>query len=198
MLLRKMTDGNAKRSMIFAANAICYVRRNNHLKVSSRTFDLLRKELAKSKTGIPRSEETKRKMSESKKGKKMSESAKIAISKGVKSERSLWSQEKKDEISNRLSIILRGKKRTEETKKKISNSSKGRTHAGAKLWELQSPSGEIFKVFGLSKFCNEQLITWKPLSNSIDGIRVIKGASKGWVVLSRSEKWGSKNLNIHY
>lgn len=195
MLLRKMTSGNDKRLMIFAANAICYVRRNTHLKVSSRTFDLLRKELAKSKTGIPRSKETRRKISESKKGRKMSESTKIAISKGVKLERSSWSLEKKEEISNRLSKILRGKKRTEETKKKISNSSKGRTQAGAKLWELQSPSGEIFKVFGLAKFCKDQSITWKPLSNSINGIHVTKGASKGWVVLSRSEKWGSKNLD---
>lgn len=184
LLLRKMTIGDDKRKMSYAAFAISHVRRNNKLKIRARIFEILRKEYGASRLGIPRSEETKRKISKSKKDVPLSQDAKDAIRRGVK-QRHL-DHPASEETRKKIGNAHRGKIYRDETRKKIGSASEGRIQSGAKNWILLSPIGVEHKVYCLKKFCMENNLTWKPLSNSQNGIPIVKGASKGWSVVARS------------
>ena len=188
MLLRKMTIGEDKKKMSFAAFAVSRVRRNSKLKINSRTFDLLRRELSNARTGVPRSAETKRKISESKIGQRLSKEAIESITKGIK-------QRYRDrpvslETRKKIGNLHRGKTLSDETKNKIGAASKGRTVGGEKEWTLKDPLGNIYKIVMLSKFCKERGLPWKSISNT-EGTNtpVTKGIAKGWIVIKSSRLW---------
>ncbi len=142
-----------------------------------------KKNLSKIKLGIPRSEETKRRISESRTGITLSQEARDAIARGVKQR--FIDHPVSEETRKKIGDAHRGKVYGDETRKKISAASKGRIQSGAKNWILLSPIGVEHEVYCLKRFCMENNLTWKPLSNSTNGIPIIKGSSKGWSVISR-------------
>jgi hypothetical protein len=185
MLLRKMTTGDAKKKMSFAAFAVSRVRRNDQLKITSRSFELLRMELSQARKGIPRSIETRRKISESKTGQILSAKTRDAISRGIK-QRYLdhpVSPETKIKIGN----VHRGKTMSDKTKAKIGASSKGRTAGGQKQWILKDSVGTIHTVTCLSDFCKDRGLPWKSISRTEGtNVAVSRGIAKGWSVLYSS------------
>jgi hypothetical protein len=130
----------------------------------------------------PHTEETRLKISESKKGIPLSNDAKSAISSGLIK----YYQENtvSDEIRLKIGNAHRGKVLSEETKRKVGAASKGRVQSGAKHWVLISPDGVTHNVYNLKAFCDPLGINWKVLSNSSFGIPMVKGKAKGWLVVS--------------
>lgn len=184
LLLRKMTVGRDKQRMSCAAWALARVRINrDDVKVTSRLFETLRRELSLSKKGIPRSAETKQKCSLAKLGKPLSDQHKAAIKAGSKPR--VVSAEERHSISMRH----KGKQYSDETKLKIGEASKGRK-SGVKLWLLQSPNGARLQIRDLEAFCIETFGTTmqrKALAKTLlTGAEVSRGSAKGWRVLNKS------------
>lgn len=184
LLLRKMTVGRDKQRMSCAVWALARVRINRvDVKVTSRLFETLRRELSASKKGVPRSAETKRKCSLAKLGKPLSDQHKAAIKAGSKPR--IVSVEERYAIS----IRHKGKQYSDETKLKIGEASRGRK-AGVKLWLLQSPSGAQLQIRDLEAFCIEHfgtIMQRKALAKTLlTGVKVSRGSAKGWRVLSKS------------
>lgn len=140
MMLARMTVGKAKKSMINAAFNMSHLKAAYHqrnYKVNSHLYETLRKQYADSRRG-PRSEETKRKMSEAAKKRKrgpLSDAHKEAIRQGhlgikVSDEgRAAIAAGCRKKFENpaereKISAGLRGKTLSEETKLKISESVK--------------------------------------------------------------------------
>jgi hypothetical protein len=121
-LLVKMTENDNKRKMSFAFWCFCILKNEyqDRHKVTAQQYEiakLLKKEY--SRRGYTHTEESKQKMSDSKKGKP----SKL---KGIPTGRKI---EYTDEIRQKISQSKLGKKRkpfTEETKQKMSKSGKGR------------------------------------------------------------------------
>ena len=190
-LLTKMTEGTANRSMHFAMWSISRLRHKHlqPLNINSRTFSKIRKKYAEqqslNKIGVPRSAETKRKISESKIGQQLSEEAIKSITKGIKQRY----HDRPVSLETRIKIgnLHRGKTLSDETKNKIGAASKGRTAGGEKEWTLKDPFGNIYKIVMLSKFCKERGLPWKSISNT-EGTNtsVTKGIAKGWIVIQSS------------
>lgn len=198
LLLRKMVIGEAKMKMQYAS--LLMADFNKTIKKTSRLYYHLKEQARKAKTGRKLSEETKQKIGQSKigkkrsedlkrklslikTGKKLSDEHKIKISIGVK--KRMRDNPPSLETKLKLSNALKGRIFSKEHKQKIGNASKNRIQGGAKYWTVQSPTGEIYNVFCLRRFCKEHNITWKPLSRNENGTKIVKGKSKGWIVLSR-------------
>lgn len=139
-LLTKMTTGAAKRSMVFALNR---VRTSGKYLPNSRTVEAVREMYASQLRGVPRTEETRRKISEKVKGFEMPEEAKAKISVAFKGKPK--SDSFKQQMSERLndpvrdaerrtkiSAALKGRGMSEETKRKISETRK-KKHAEGTL-----------------------------------------------------------------
>jgi hypothetical protein len=188
MLLRKMTIGEDKKKMSFAAFAVSRVRRNSQLRINSRTFDLLRHELSNARTGVPRSVETKQKISKAKIGTTLSDSTKLAISIGTKQR--YYDHPVSEETRTKIGMVHKGKTLSVETKNKIGLASKGRTTGGEKEWTLKDPLRNLYKIVMLSKFCKERGLPWKSISNT-EGTNtpVTKGIAKGWIAIKSSRLW---------
>ena len=183
LLLTKMTTGNDRRKMVAAVNATAYVRRFQDVRLSGRTFQKLRAELADQKRGIPRSEETRKKISKSKKGKLLSAETKLAISIGVN--KHFAENPVSDEVREKIGKAHRGKIVSEQARKNIGNSSKGRK-SQSKTWVLRSPTGEEFTTNRIEDFCIERGLSVIAIRRSYNLTPVYKGASKGWLAIFRS------------
>lgn len=183
LLLRKMTSGKDKHRMSCAAWALARVRINrDDVKVTGRLFSTLRTELSEAKRGVPRSAETKRKCSLAKLGKPLSEAHKAAIKAGAKPR--VVSQAERAAIS----ALHKGKQYSAQTKQKIGQAALGRK-AGAKTWELKSPSGELMLIRDLEAFCTAQfgtIMQRKAIAKTITtGRPVSRGPAIGWIALNR-------------
>lgn len=195
LLLRKMTVGRDKQRMSCAAWALARVRINRaNVKVTSRLFEILRRELSASKKGIPRSAETKLKCSLAKLGKPLSDQHKAAIKAGSKP-RTVSVEER-----HAISIRHKGKRCSDETKLKIGETSKGRK-AGVKLWLLQRPDGSQFQIRDLEAFCIETfgtIMQRKALAKTLlTGTEISRGVAKGWRVLSKSRELSPNSKNVY-
>lgn len=185
LLLTKMTEGKAKRSMCFAMWAISKLRHKylHPIKLNSHTFATIRKNYAEQvsigKRGIPRSKETREAISKSHLGKVLSTSHKTAISVG--SIGRIVTNDTRDKISK----IHKGKILSTETKSKIGKSSEGRKQSGWFKWILKDPSGNIHEILCLRDFCKNNNLPWKSISQSLNTGPVFKGVAKGWCALSK-------------
>jgi len=142
-LLTKMTTGEAKHKMIYAAwSMVRKGRGQERYKMTSRTYESLRKQLSETKRGRTPwnkgktySEESKAKMSAAKKGKS------IPWNKGLTGVFS-HSEESRQKMSNtqkgrvfsdehrlKLSLVQKGKPKSEETKRKLSEINKAKAAA---------------------------------------------------------------------
>jgi hypothetical protein len=129
LLLIKMTEGNAKASMIFAANCMMYTLKNKRrLKITSKTYQSLREQrsaikftnehrakIAAARTGKPFSAESRLKISLSKTGVKLSDEHKQKIKRS--SQGKILSDSHKASLSKKCTGLIK----TEEHKKNISN-----------------------------------------------------------------------------
>lgn len=148
-------------------------------------FKKRRAEFCKSENGPSKSPETKRKMSESiskallalgENHPSKSEKFKESIKKHYKTNGHPWTGRKHTEETRELMRKnrkgrLKGIKRSQETKDKVSDSK------CKYVYTLISPSGEIFEVINANKFCKENGLT------DIGLYRVINGKQdnhKGW------------------
>jgi hypothetical protein len=127
-LLVRMTSGNAKRKMCFALMRTTSSK--THIP-NSRTLELVRELYANQLRGVPRSEETKRKISEKLKGIPLSEEVKAKISLGCKglSKTESFKEKARERMTDpirdagrreKIRASLRGRKLSDETKQKIS------------------------------------------------------------------------------
>jgi hypothetical protein len=130
LLLRKMTSGNAKKKMIYAAYMMYTVKNKFHkgnrdfidAKINSRMYQAI-KEDHRNLCRKPCSEETKLKISQSKTGKKISAKHRLRlIEANTGSKRS-------DEVRKKLSDLAKGKPRSEHTRKLLSDLNLGKTHS---------------------------------------------------------------------
>jgi hypothetical protein len=87
------------------------------------------------------------------------------------------------ETRTKIGNLHRGKTVSEDTRKKLAEISTGNTYS-AKHWVLISPDGVTYNVYNLKAFCDPLGINWKVLSNSSFGIPMVKGKTKGWLVVS--------------
>lgn len=150
LLTKFILNIEMKNKMIFAVWNM--TRKSSNQKrhhISSRTYNILKQNMAEAKRGRPahnkgiplseehkeklrytRTEETKRKISESKRGIPRSEESKLHLSKINSGENNpFFSKKHSEETKKRLSLIKTGSKlpeRTEEHRKKLSDSLKGR------------------------------------------------------------------------
>lgn len=140
-LLVKMTSGQSQIKMAFAFNAFRRSSRNQERPLTSRQYNIVRKEVSKARSLFlqgntynfgkkrgPISEDTRRKISEAKKGKPMSDENKMRISnslKGKPKSEETKQRMRKPKSATHAENIRRanlGKVLAEETKKKISES----------------------------------------------------------------------------
>lgn len=140
-LLVKMTSGQSQIKMAFAFNAFRRSSRNQERPLTSRQYNIVRKEVSKARSLLlqgntynlgkkrgPISDETRRKISDAKKGKPVSEEGKLKRSLALKGRPK--SEETKQKMRKPKSAIhaenIRranlGKVLSEETRKKISES----------------------------------------------------------------------------
>lgn len=139
-LLVRMTEGFAKRKMVFALHR---TRTGGKFIPNSRTVEQIREMYAAQLRGKPRSKETRGKISEALKGFKMSQEAKDKISAAFKGKAKsdsfkqqmrerLNDSEKDSDRRAKISSSLKGHKLSEETRRKISETRK-RKHAEGTL-----------------------------------------------------------------
>lgn len=118
LLLIKMTEGKAKRSMAYAAWQMTNISNRDRYAPTSKMYEFLRKQLSNTYKGVPKSEEQKRKQSAIMKGRKgtpCTEKNKKLASLRFKG------------ISKTYASFL-NKKHTEETKKKQSEIKQGKNN----------------------------------------------------------------------
>lgn len=187
-LLVKMVLGESKSKMWFAFWATSIMKRNpdNLPKINSRTYQILRQQhsenISKLKRGVPRSLETRTRISISKSGKRLSAEHCLAISEAIK-KRPLPSDATRKKIGN----AHRNKILSEETKLRIGASSKNRK-ANLYKWDLLDPSGSIHSIVGIKDFCQANNLPWKCISKSlVSKVPVLKGVAKGWMAISKSK-----------
>jgi hypothetical protein len=149
LLLTKMTSGNHRYKMVFAALMMTEMKSKNHsrtYRINSRIYEALRRQrslaISNAKRGIPMSEEQKEKLSISVSGFKHTQEAKEAISKnhrchqteetsqkisaskkGIATRGSGWATPDSTREKQKLSNL--GKKRSEEARQNISKSQLG-------------------------------------------------------------------------
>lgn len=184
LLLRKMVIGDAKRRMIFAANALAYVRRPDRAKirVTSRTFQMLRTELSNAKRGIPRTEEAKINMRLGCKNRVVSKETGRKISESHK--RRYQEKPVSAETREKLSKLHKGKKVTAESKLKMSKSQTGHKN-GAIEWILKDPIGGVHFIKSLKDFCIMHDLVYGNLKRAKLNYVFEKGTVKGWSVLNK-------------
>ena len=119
-----------------------------------------------------------------------------------------------EETKNKTSLRFKGKRLSDEHKTKISNSLRGRkdTHAAkeakresmrkrfndnpnqlmfqalglqrSKEYEIQNPTGEIFVIKSLRKFCLDNSLNAKTLKSAfLKNSEVTRGPSTGWKII---------------
>lgn len=158
-LLTKMTIGTDRKRMIFAAYALAHWRNTTRgsVKISSRTYDQLKRDLADARKTMP--------------GHNLGRT---------------WTPEQRAKMKNksdRSAQFHRGRKRSEETKAKIKEK-RALQVIKKKTWTLRNPVGEIIKTTGLKTFCQEhRLGLSKLLETEKTGNPVDRGLSKGWMIL---------------
>ena len=82
--------------------------------------------------------------------------------------RELWSEQRT------------GKKHSKETIQKMKSSHEGEQNHNALVWNITSPSGNVFNIKGLRKFCRDNNLSFGMIYNSRKGWRVEKiGSGKG-------------------
>jgi len=182
-LLVKCLTGKAKAKMVLAWNLMINGHAKKYYKVSSRQYQLLREQYGEAirqiRTGARHSQETKQKISNSQKGKTISERTKKIISAknkgrhvgkkmpkshGEKISKALLGHKKTkewvDKINRNPSKIMktaekhRGMKRSEESRKRMSDAAKGRVawNKGKKnpnynlKWFINKTSGQIIRA----------------------------------------------------
>jgi group I intron endonuclease len=134
--------------------------------------------IAGSTLGYNHTEETKQKMSKTRKGKRLSEETKIKI--GLKSQGRKHTKESKKKMSE----IKKGKKYSEETKRKVSEANKGRKHneeaklkmaisSGAKLFLVYTTKGDFIGKWINQRECAKELkVDYRSVNNCLKGRRL--------------------------
>lgn len=138
-LLTKCTKGHRRRQMLHALGKFVQNGQGQARILTSRQYEVARRAIVKAKTGVPRSEETKRKISESLKGNTPWNKGKIG------DERLAWPEERKTKLSTTTkgrkksdahcesirkgklghTAGMTGKTHSDETRLKMSESAKG-------------------------------------------------------------------------
>jgi hypothetical protein len=109
VLLTKITEGKSRAKMLLAAHSMIHW---NGAKINSKIYASLKEEFVKSKLGIQRSEETKRKIALTLTGYKATEQAKINMRKSAKGTAT-------KSHAKAISIALSGRKLSEEHRKHL-------------------------------------------------------------------------------
>lgn len=142
-----------------------------------------KKKISKSLTGRFHTNESKQKISDSKKGHKfgpMSEEIKLKISlskKGIPSKNK--GKKFNDEIKRKMSISKIGNKRSDESKKKQSESKKY-------TWKIKFPNGDILSFLGYNSF--KEYVKKNNLKVSVTTLKSY-GKNKGWEVVEKVKNY---------
>lgn len=193
LLLTKMLEGDAKRSMHFAFYSMQRKKEGMDRYVpNSHIYEIVRKKIDRTP-----SEETRKKMSEAQKNRPpLSEEGhknlSAAVSKSYTPElRQARAKQFKTQVFSeahraKLADAKRGVKRSEESRKKQSDSIRGEKHHAARCWVLLTPENEILRIMNMTEFCEQNGLNYFSLRNRAyhkDQRPVSRGPSKGWSVL---------------
>lgn len=129
-LLVKIFPGNAK--LIFALSAMCMNADSKKMIRNNKMFGWIKRNISECRKGIPRSIETRQKLSAANKGKKLSDEAKLKISEKSKG-RKLTTEHKANISSGQIGKVV-----SDDTKAKISKSLKGK-NKGKTYEEIYGP-----------------------------------------------------------
>lgn len=175
LLLTKMTQGENKRKMIYAmwmmklqGHKSSSTRTNENLKKTSKWYAKIRNSMAGPNSymfGIPKSEEIKKKISETLTGRAMP----------------ITTIEKIKKTTN--STEYKARRYNEKWGKTSSEMQKG---VRACTWTLQDPNGEIHETKTLYEFCKSHKLSYETIQGAWRFQRIVKtGMSKGWKVLKK-------------
>jgi hypothetical protein len=114
------------RKILQAFHAMTMINGHNNRTLNTNIIESARKYNAQSKRGVPRSEETKQKISDSMTGKTRSEETKQKIGTAIKSHRQKYKFSHNEETKQKLSKSHAGKTLKDETRQKISDSMIGK------------------------------------------------------------------------
>lgn len=193
LLLTKMLVGVAKKSMHFAFFAMQRKKEGMERYVpNSHIYDIVRRNVDRTPT-----DETRKKMRESQLARApFPEEHRKNLSCGVKASytselRELRSKQFKDRVFSedtlaKMSAAKRGKKRSSESRKKQSESTRGEKHYAARCWVLLTPQNKILRIMNMNEFCEQNGLNYFSLRNRAyhkDIRPVSRGPSKGWSVL---------------
>ena len=159
-LLTKRTTGNERINMIFAAYALAYYRCPSRglIKVSGKTYEKLKKDLAIARKSSP------------------------GHNKGK-----VWTKEQRASMKNKTDgtiLFHRGRERSVETREKIKEK-RALQVIKKKTWTLKDPTGNIIETQGLKNFCIEhKLGLSKLVETEYTKQPVNNGFSKGWMIIS--------------
>lgn len=151
-------------------------------------------------------EETKKKMSKSKKNKKMSYTHRKNSTEAKKGKKNPMygknlSEDHKRKISEGIkrSGGFSGWTHTKESREKIKEARKkqvGKNHPQIKIWKLTSPSGEVFIVdYGLENFCNIHNLCLPRLRKNLSNGKVKRGHSKKTERVMNTIDWQIEMFN---
>jgi hypothetical protein len=189
LLLCYMTESHNKYKMINAVNKMTHSKSGNQQRYTSKSYNLIRSLIAKRNSYLfkdkPKSGDQKKKMSESAMGKKHDSKRieqRVQINKklwaeGVFDNRPRHSDETKEKIKRKranqvitaehkknISLGLKGRKLSEESKKKISNARK----MNPKIW-IKNPQTREYSIVDISiaeKYLNDGWVRGKYQKNS--------------------------------
>jgi hypothetical protein len=90
-------------------------------------------------------------------------------------------------LSSRIKISesLTNKNFSEQHCQNLSAARKKQIPPKAKMWKIQSPSGQIFNVLNLKQFCIESNLVYEDVKNNLKGNKPIgRGNASGWRCLA--------------
>ena len=153
-LLPKMLEGESKRKMVFAAWSMTIVNNKNHnrqYKISSRTYEHLKRERSEQLRNVPLSEEHVAKLKKARAKQVFLEETKKKISKSLKG------YKQSEETKRKRAESLRGQTRTEEQRQRQSEAAK-------KRWLNQDPIAEEKRRTKLREARAKQVIITKQVT----------------------------------
>ena len=200
LLLTKMPDGDAKRKMHYAFYSMRRGKRGmDRYSPNSHIYSILTKNIKREPTA-----ETRAKMSASQKNrppitdvtrKNLSKAVKASYTPELRALRStsqkdrLMSDEHRDHLS--VSAKARWARGVPESHREAARQRRGAASGRSKTWSLQDPKGKLHLTSACNDFCIEHGLSYYGLRNKAvanDTTPIVKGPSKGWSVLSCTEK----------
>ena len=182
-LLTKMVVGQARSKMAYALMGMCHWHNNNQRRhiIPSRTYANLKKQMYHLVKNKLVSTATRKKMSLSAKRRSYLEAERTEFIYSRKGKKNT------DDHKRKCSESLTGRKLDSKHRKRLSENHadfSGHNNPRAKTWKITSPAGEIYIVKSIAEFCKNNLLPATTIRGIGRGNPYPKsGACVGWEVI---------------